>query len=59
MKMWNQVILSVPGVRRKTPLHKTTQVRAIQAQLSFISCQEMLNLKTQEESLMEQPILRD
>ena len=59
MKMWNQVIVSVNGVRMKTPLHKTDQVGTSQPQLSFISCQEMPNLKTQEESLMEQPILRD
>ena len=52
MKMLSQVILSALGARKKTALYSSETARVRQAQQSFTSWLEMLELKTREEPLM-------
>ena len=52
MKMLSQVILSALGARKKTALYSSETERVRQAQQSFTSWLEMLELKTRGEPLM-------
>ena len=58
MKMLSQVILSALGARKKTALYSSETAVVRQAQQSFTSWLEMLELKTREEPLMRDSHLK-